>query len=457
MRFFQYTAQDSSGKQVQGTMQAASEAEVQRILSNQNLFLQQALEIGSNRPGPQAMPRPSAPRPAPPKPQSVAPAPQARPVYPPQQPAPSSSNPQAVNHSRAGTDKQRFFLFSQLAAALRSGINPANAFHEIGQRSAGQFQPSLEEAAQATSHGQAISEVFARWPDLYPEHVVGTIRAGEAGGFLPEAMDEIARQAESAHAFSRWFFWTWFVVVNFLLSLPVAILLNVGFTGFWNKTWNGGGVGPNGEPMTPSQGTSGFLLEMWHQFLWPWGPATGIAYVGLWVFRNYYLSRAAKRQRHRLGLKFPVYGKRARHENLARFAWTMSRVSRAGISPARSWQLAAESVPNLVFRDELAGIGTQLSGAEKMSDIVFRSRMFPDEYAPMVATAEYTGDLSGALDRLSQISAGEFVAAQNYAKARSGCWGALGCFVTMGICAILFFLAETGILKGLLKEIDNTP
>ena len=91
----------------------------------------------------------------------------------------------------------------------------------------------------------------------------------------------------------------------------------------------------------------------------------------------------------------------------------MAHVSKAGISPARAWQLAADSVPNLAFRAKVSGVGQQLSGSEKMSDLVFRSNLFPDEYAPMVASAEYTGDLPGAMQKLSDLSAGEFVAAQN--------------------------------------------
>jgi hypothetical protein len=39
------------------------------------------------------------------------------------------------------------------------------------------------------------------------------------------------------------------------------------------------------------------------------------------------------------------------------------------------------------------------------------------------------------------LSSGEFLAAQNYAKVRSGCWGLLACFVTSGISMIIFFYA----------------
>jgi type II secretory pathway component PulF len=289
---------------------------------------------------------------------------------------------------------------------------------------------------------------LSRYPDLYPDHVVGIVRAGEVAGFLPEALDEVARQAQSAHAFHRWFFWVWFLMVNFLLSVPGTWIAMEGMIRAWDNLDKSGGRGANGGTMQPPEAVGSFMSALWHETLWPWGPLTLLFFAGIYFFRRYYISRYATKYRHELGLRFPVYGKRARHENLARFAWTMSRVARAGIAPARAWQLAADSVPNQAFRDELLGVGKNLGGSERMSDLVFKSKIFPEEYAPIVATGEYTGNLPGALERLSQVSEGEYQAAENYAKVRSGCWGALGCFVSSGICAIIFAWFYYHVLMG---------
>jgi type II secretory pathway component PulF len=296
--------------------------------------------------------------------------------------------------------------------------------------------------------GHAISDIFARYPDLYPSSVVGITRAGEAAGFLPDAFDEIARQAETSHSFRRWFFWVWFLTINFALSIPLAQVTAVGMKSDWDKlNATGGNAGGNGMGF--------FFGEMLHALIWPWGPITLAAYGAFLILNRWMASAASENFRHQLGLKIPVYGKRAWQENLARFSWTMARVSRSGISPARAWELSAESVPNSAFRNELLAIGGQLKGSEKMSDLFFRSKLFPDEYAPMIASAEYTGDLPGALDRLSQISAGEFVAAQNYAKARSGCWGLLGCFITSALTIGIVYGAYLGIASDILKEING--
>jgi type II secretory pathway component PulF len=326
-----------------------------------------------------------------------------------------------------GTDKDRFFLFSQLAAAMRAGINPASAFDQIATRTKAYYRDSMRALAAAATEGSDLASIMERYPDLYPEHVVGMTRAGQSAGYLAEAFEEVSRQAESAHKFKRWFFWIWFLAVNAIVSIPGMIWATQAMLRAYERIDKQGGQGGFEMGMREMMGAYGEKL------VWPYGPAFLVLCAVLYVFRRYFGSRVARRFRHRLGLKFPVYGKRAKHENLARFSWSLSRLSKAGFAPANAYAMAADTVPNLEMRDQLREIAGRLSGAEKMSDILGGARLFPEEYAPVVATAEYTGDLTGAFDQLARSSQAEFEAAQIYAKARSGCWGALGCFLTSAI------------------------
>jgi type II secretory pathway component PulF len=451
MNFYRYEARDRSGAVLKGTVQAQSPDEVKTDLAGRGFVLLTIEPLGSPRTAPPAQPVFNAPV----QPPSFVP--RATPALSPQaSPRPLQLNSVAPSsaaqtfRTKRGTDKQRFFIFSQLASAFRSGLNASDAFGQISRRSAEQFAESLRYASSAVAEGRAVSEVFAQFPDLYPPDVVGLTHAGEVAGFLPDAFDEIARQSESAHAFRRWFFWIWFLVVNALLSIPLSFVTGDAILSDWHKLNNtGGNVGTAGA-------TGLFFQEMWRALIWPWGPTSILCYAALWALNRWFASGGSREFRHRLGLKAPVYGKRALQENLARFSWTMSRVSRIGISPARSWQLAAESVPNIAFRQELEHVGTALSGQEKMSDILFRSKLFPDEYAPMIATAEYTGDYSQALDKLAAVSAGEFVSAQNYAKARSGCWGLLFLFVVSAITGgVIMNIVDRVIPQEIMQDNDK--
>ncbi len=468
MRFFTYNATDAKGRPAKGTIQAATLDEARLALVRAGWTVYDVQPAGSQasvpsspanpqgvssiqpsvRPQVQASPNQivlNTPTSSTPNLQASQPAtrsaPASRPLANPT-PAQGNQNPAAPRSGQApvlntqtggssprfktkrGTDQERFFLFSQLAAAFRSGLNPVTTFSEVASRSRGHFHDSLEALAVTATEGGSLARTMARYPDLYPEHVIGLTEAGQQGGFLPDAFEQISLQAQSAHKFKKWFFWIWLVFMNTLLLLP----------GMWwttrslLKAWEvadaqaGGAGGMN-------VAVSGF----WQTLVWPIGPAFLLLCFFCWATYTYFGSRVAKRFRHRVGLRAPVYGKRARHENLSIFSWALARLSHSGLPPSRAYRLAAETAPNLEMRDELLDLANRLSGAEKMSQIIGGSRLFPDEYVPVIATAEYTGDLPGALQQLSEMSRDEFQTAETYAKMRSGCWGMLAFGVVGGL------------------------
>jgi type II secretory pathway component PulF len=220
----------------------------------------------------------------------------------------------------------------------------------------------------------------------------------------------------------------------------------------WEAIDKSGGTGANGKPMGFGEALGDMLKGYIPALLWPWGPIIVVTYLAIYILYRYFGSRVAKRFRHKVGLRYPVFGARARHECYHRFSWTMSHLAKSGLAPNRAWQLAADTIPNLEMRDMVANVGGRLHGAERLSDIISQSRLFPEEYGPVVATAEYTGDIPGAMEQLARISEGEFQSAQNYTKARSGCWGILLLFVTSGILLAMFWYTWYHELPGKVLE-----
>jgi type II secretory pathway component PulF len=406
MPFFRYSATDSSGKVVSGTLQAEDSGAARAALLRAGMSRVDLGGQSANAPIAHA----AASRPPPARVQAA-------------------PGPAVVTENERGSDKDRIFLFSQLAAAFRSGINPAMIFNELSQKGPLQFRRSLADLAKKTGEGGLMSDVMARYPGLYPSSVVALTRAGESGGFVAEAFEETARQAESAHRFKRFFMWTWYVGLNALLSIPLVLIMTRALLAYWDAVDKSGGTGDSFAMLGRS---------IVAKLIWPWGPVTVVLYVGLWGLKRYFETDKMTLFRHRLGLKYPILGPRARQENFARFSWTLANLSRAGIPPARAWQMAAETVPNLAMRDLLGHAGTGwLEGREKLSDLIHRSGVFPPQYAPMVATAELTGDIPGAMDNLARMSNSEFEVATNMAKLRGGSWGCTLLFATGGIAMII--------------------
>ncbi len=437
MPSFRYSATDKAGTAIDGILDAATADDALLQLVNQGLMVNQIMK--SFGPAPAAVkPQPQAQL----EPQKAQPAP--RPVIKPVQPQPVRSqnpapiatvvtkapDPVQIIHTRRATNKDRLFLFSQLAKQLKAGIGPAESLDNLKTRVPAYMTDSLEDVSKHAMAGKPMSDAFEKYPDLYPEHVVGTLRAAEAGGFLPEACDLISDQATNAHSFNRWFWWVGPMVVNAVIAIPLALLFTKGLITAYDTV---------DKQNTPTAGSTNTALAQGisRELLWPVGPVTLALWLIIFFFTRWLRSGPATKIRHEIAFRWPLFGRRAKHECLSVFSWVMSKVANAGVSPKKAWQLAACSVPNLAIKERLLRIGNGMGGAEKLSDAVFREKLFPNEYAPVIAVAEHTGDMPGAFDQLFRISQVEFDASQTHARDRSARWGCAASMAVSGIILII--------------------
>lgn len=323
--------------------------------------------------------------------------------------------------TRRGTDKDLYFIFSQIQSYAQSGQNPVVAYTNVanGCRRP-DYAEALRAAADAAKEGQPISAVFERYVDLFPPHVVGMVRAAESGGFFPEAYDLITDQSQASHKFRIWFVWVLAVLIMVAVCIPILVLMLLAALQSWDVQEKTGGTAPGWGTLFGSIG---------HQFIWPWGPVVLILVIASILFAKSWQSLPNRERRHRLSLIVPSIRKRARAESLSVFAWTLSNLSKIGLPPKTVWELASATIPNLEVRRQMEETGRRMSEQTKLSEAMSMARDVPDEYAPIVQTGEVTGDVPGALLRASQSQLEEFKAGDQAAKAQAGCWMLLLIFI----------------------------
>jgi type II secretory pathway component PulF len=431
MPFYTYQATNSQGKSIKGSIQAESQGSAQDALQRQGF--QRVSFVGKSATGV----GPAAKRATVATPPAFAAAPSAArtaapPAAPRQPQVAAPATPSAIR-TKIGSHKTRYFLFTQLAAAIRSGIAPSAAMTDISARTQEPFPEALREIADRVTEGGSIADAMERYPDLFPPDVVGTTRAGETGGFLPEAFDEIARQNIAAHHFQRWFRWVYVLVVNAVLGLTFMQYAMNSLFDMWRYADKTGGVGQDYYAANRQ--------IMWSRFLWPDGPIILAICLLLWLAKEIFMSRKATPLRHRLGLKLPILGPRARNEGYARLSWVLSRLSRAGLPHGTAYQLATDSVPNRELATDLQTAAKGMTERDRLSDIFARHRNFPEEYGATMATAEYTGDLPGGLDHLTQMSSADYIAKETYAKFRLGLMGWAVLIITGLLIAMILLKA----------------
>jgi type II secretory pathway component PulF len=298
-------------------------------------------------------------------------------------------------------------------------VNPAEAFTILSRNNPKPwYQESLVEAAKATAEGVRFSQVLERYPDLYPPHIVGMIRAGEEGGFLVEATEAVAEQTSESMKFNRWpMLLFWWVFGNIVFLPPTLSLVNA-TDRVMDQT-----VGP-----TPSGNSNGFAM-LGHAFLsnmlWPVGPMSLLITAVCWGSYRWWMQLKNQMLRHRALLRVPTIGKRARAESLATFGWVLSMVSRAGVSPRMSWELGASAMPNMAMAARMRLVGNQMHDGSRISEALTNSQLVPYEYGSIVSNGELVGDVPSALMTISAASRDDFAREDGMSKMRIGCWGTL--------------------------------
>ncbi|MGD8451490.1 MAG: type II secretion system F family protein [Phycisphaerae bacterium] len=134
----------------------------------------------------------------------------------------------AAAAGRAATSRIRLRLSQlleftrQLKVMLKSGITLLDALGILRAASGpGAYRRLLDSLAADIQRGATLSEALAAHPKTFDAFYIGTIRAGEAVGVHPEAMDELIRHFERRAALRR-------ELINALTYPAIVIMTLIG-------------------------------------------------------------------------------------------------------------------------------------------------------------------------------------------------------------------------------------
>lgn len=419
MPFYLYNVSNSQGQVLQGTLQAANTDAARMALTSAGYVVHEIREQGASTPvtvPAVSSPKPTAPRPfaaqtfTPPAGGVVrTPRPEVNSNVQVNNPAGPTAKPNEVK-TKPGKDKDLFFLFTQLGSYFRAGMNPAQSLNDLALRTPERYRESLKYAAQVVGEGGRMSDAFEVFPYLYPPDVVGTIRAGEVAGFMPEAMEEIADKMQASHALKKKLFYFQFMFIAAFVATPLILGVIEGSLASIKDQDTAGGSLPVVGTVAKAVGVS-LIRDL---------PITLIVVAVFWVFLRWWHSMRMRDFRHQLVARLPVIGGRATAESMARFTWAMTMISRGGMSPQNTFLLALQSVPNLAIRKRLHVEGQRMSEQDKLSTALRRTGVLPPEFGDIVQTGEVTGDIPRALESVHRATDADYRAKNETAAARSG-------------------------------------
>ncbi len=248
--------------------------------------------------------------------------------------------------------------------------------------------------------GSLLSEAMEDMPERFDEFLRMAVRAGEAGGALPEVLDQVATYQERGQRLARSVRTALIypAILSFAAALSVILLLTVVVPQFEMLFRQSGQPPPFATQMVI--GASVFLRD----YGWIL-PATA---VFLWIVGRWRYADARRGQfLHRRALRLPLVGKVIAGVSVERFARALGTLLANGVALPDALGLVANAVPNRAIGAVVAGSVDRVKQGERLGDTLEEGGAMPLLAVQLVRVGEESGRLVEMLGRLADIYAQE--------------------------------------------------
>lgn len=292
---------------------------------------------------------------------------------------------------------QDLLLFSrELSDLVASGMTIGRALHTLSAREdagpAGQIISTLrDEIIQGTS----LSDALELYPDTFSPLYINLVRAGEAGGNLPTALEHICVHYERVREARG--------KVIAALSYPMIVLTVGGLAVIglmlfivpkFEKTFAEMGATLPG-PTLALMGLSRFLLH--------YGLVLLLALIGgAFLFKWWIRQDNGRRIWHRTVLRVPIVGSIITANAYAHFARTLGTLLHNGVSVLPALGIVQKTVSNMIISEEIGKARNRVTDGASLSGPLAQGKIFPRLLIDMLAVGEETGDLAGALHHITR-------------------------------------------------------
>ncbi|HLL66657.1 MAG TPA: type II secretion system F family protein [Micromonosporaceae bacterium] len=286
----------------------------------------------------------------------------------------------------------------QFATLSSSGMSLLRSLSILEEQTA---KPKLKKAVGEVRNdvegGIALSVAMAKHDNIFPTLMIAMVRAGEAGGFLDNALERIATNFEKDDALrgkikSALTYPTLVLGFSGLMIIGVLIFIVPVFEGMFKQF---GGALP-----LPTQ----IIVTASHSLLWS-GPLFLAVTIGTTTFVKRELKRnpARRLQYDRLKLRIPVFGPLLTKMAISRFSRNLGTLLGVGVPVMQSLDVVGATTGNVVITRAMQDLQTSVREGHPMSAPLRKHKIFPPMVTQMIEVGEESGQISQMLDKIADF------------------------------------------------------
>lgn len=258
----------------------------------------------------------------------------------------------------------------------------------------GAFRNSLSQVTEDVQGGTMLSDAMARHPKIWDKLYTNLVKAGEAAGALDVILRRLSEFREKAQKLKKKIIGALIYPVA-VLTIAVAILtfIMVFIVPKFEQIFRDLNIRLPALTVLLIE-MSNFVASFWWIILL----VLVFGIVGIKIFRGTETGGAVV---DRVGLKIPVLGQVVKKGSVARFTRTLGTLVTSGVGFLDALDITKSATPNIVVRNAIQDVRDSVKEGETINEPLRRSGVFDDIVVNMIKVGEETGELDKMLIKIA--------------------------------------------------------
>lgn len=296
------------------------------------------------------------------------------------------------------TLKDLAVLARQFATLMASGMSLLRGLSVLEQQA---VKPALKKALGEVradiEAGVSLSGALAKQDRVFPALMVAMVRAGETGGFLDKALEQIANTLEKDASLRGKIKSTLTypaVVLGFSLVMITAVLVFIVpiFEDMFKQV--------GGDLPLPTQ----IMVTISHNMLWLGPLVLVVTIVAVVTFRHALRVRPGLRLGYdRMKLRIPVFGSLFTKIAISRFTRNLGTLLAAGVPITQALDVVGATTGNAVISAVMEDLKDAVRDGQPISTPLAKHTIFPAMVTQMIEVGEESGQIIQMLEKIADF------------------------------------------------------
>jgi type IV pilus assembly protein PilC len=286
----------------------------------------------------------------------------------------------------------------QFATMTSSGMSLLRSLAILEeQTSAPALKKALGEVKNDVSGGVSLSSSMVKHDKVFPRLMIAMVRAGETGGMIDKALEQIADSLEKDTALrgkikSALTYPAIVLAFTFVLIAGVLIFIVPIFEAMFQSL--------GGELPAITQ----FLVDASHNMWWI-GPLFVLLLVGgsIGYKRQARTSPEFRLAVDKIKLRAPVFGSLFSKLAMSRFSRNLGLLLNVGVPVMQALAVVGETTGNELINAALKDVQGAVRDGQPMSSAMRHHPVFPEMVTQMIEVGEESGQISQMLDKVADF------------------------------------------------------